>query len=86
VLRSDGPKGLRFLRLRGNHDSINLSGGSKIKFIIQFHADKSVRLSDTEKRTIGKTDDDKSSAPRQAWKRTVDSVEETASIMAAAFR
>jgi hypothetical protein len=47
---------------------------------------KSVRLSDTEKRTIGKTDDDKSSAARQAWKRAVDSVEETTSIMAAAFR
>jgi hypothetical protein len=30
---------------------------------------KSVRLSDTEKRTIGKTDDDKSSAARQAWKK-----------------
>jgi hypothetical protein len=47
---------------------------------------KSVRLSDTEKRTISKTDDDKSSAARQAWKRAVGSVEETASIMAAAFR
>src|SRR5437660_8075494 len=34
-------KGLRFLlRLRGNQDSINLSSGSKIKFIIQFHVDK----------------------------------------------
>jgi hypothetical protein len=40
ALRSDGPKGLRFLRPRGNQDSINLFGGSKIKFIIQFHADK----------------------------------------------
>jgi predicted amidohydrolase YtcJ len=41
ALRSDGPKGLRFLlRLRGSQDSINLSGGSKIKFIIQFHVDK----------------------------------------------
>jgi hypothetical protein len=36
-------KRFRFLlRLRGSQDSINLSGGSKIKFIIQFHADKSV--------------------------------------------
>jgi len=50
---------------------MNLFGGSKIKFIIQFHAGKSVRLSDTEKRTIGKTDDDKSSAARQAWKRDI---------------
>src|SRR2546430_2102232 len=34
-------KRLKFLlRLRGSQDSINLSGGSKIKFIIQFHADK----------------------------------------------
>src|SRR5256886_1172537 len=33
--------GLRFLlRLRGNQDSINLSSGSKIRFIIQFHVDK----------------------------------------------
>src|SRR5437016_14423540 len=33
-------KGLRFLlRLRGNQDSINLSSGSKIKSIIQFHVD-----------------------------------------------
>jgi hypothetical protein len=64
-------KGLRFLRLRGNQDSINLFGGGKIKFIIQFHAAKSVRPSDTEKRTIGKTDDDKSSAARQAWKRDI---------------
>jgi hypothetical protein len=55
----------------GNQDSINLFGGSKIKFIIQFHAAKSVRPSDTEKRTIGKTDDDKSSAARQAWKRDI---------------
>jgi hypothetical protein len=36
----DGPKGLRVLRLRGNQDSINLSGSSKIKFIVQFYADK----------------------------------------------
>jgi hypothetical protein len=28
----------------GNQDSINLSSGSKIKFIIQFHAGKKVRL------------------------------------------
>src|SRR5215470_215199 len=43
ALRSDGQQGLRFLRLRGSQDSINLSGGSKIKFITQFHADKSIR-------------------------------------------
>jgi len=55
----------------GKPDSINLFGGSKIKFIIQFHAVKSVRPSNTEKRTIGKTDDDKSSAARQAWKRDI---------------
>ena len=67
-------KGLRFLlRLRGNQDSINLSGGSKIKFIIQFHADKAFAFSDTEKQTIGKTDDVKSSATRQAWKHAIDS-------------
>jgi hypothetical protein len=47
---------------------------------------KSVRLSDTKKRTIGKTDDVKSSAARQAWKRDVDSVEEAGSFVAAAFR
>jgi hypothetical protein len=41
ALRSDGPKkGLRVFRLRGSHDSMNLFGGSKIKFIIHFHADK----------------------------------------------
>jgi hypothetical protein len=32
----DGPKVLRVFRLRGNQDSINLFGGSKIKFIIHF--------------------------------------------------
>jgi hypothetical protein len=44
-----------------------------------------LRLSDTEKRTIGKTDDVKSSAWRQAWKRNIDSVEEAVSFIAAAF-
>lgn len=77
---------LRFLlRLRGNQDSINLSGGSKIKFIIQFHVDKAFAFSDTEKQTIGKTDDVKSSAARQAWKRVIDSVGEAVSMMAAVF-
>jgi hypothetical protein len=33
---------------------MNLSGGSKIKFIIQSHAHKAFAFSDTEKRTIGK--------------------------------
>jgi hypothetical protein len=72
-LRSDGPKGLRFLlRLRGSQDSINLSGGSKIKFIIQSHAEKKRSpISDTEKRTIRKTHDVKRSAARQAWKREI---------------
>jgi hypothetical protein len=32
---------------------------------------KAFAFSDTEKRTIGKTDDDKSSAARQAWKRDI---------------
>jgi hypothetical protein len=40
---------------------------------------------DTEKRTIGKTDDVKSSAARQAWKRAIDPVGEAVSMMAAAF-
>jgi hypothetical protein len=70
ALRSDESKRVKvLLRLRGSQDSINLSGGSKIKFIIQFHADKKRSpFSDTEKQTIGKTDDVKSSAARQAWK------------------
>jgi hypothetical protein len=46
---------------------------------------KSVRLFDTEKRTIGKTDDVKSSAARQAWKRAIDLVDEVVSVIAAAF-
>jgi len=40
---------------------------------------------DTEKQTIGKTDDVKSSATRQAWKREIDSVEEAVSFVAAVF-
>jgi hypothetical protein len=39
----------------------------------------------TEKRTIGKADNVKSSAARQAWKRNIDSVEEAVSFIAAAF-
>ncbi len=42
-------------------------------------------FSDTEKRTIGKTDDVKSSATRQAWKRAIDSVGEVVSMMVAVF-
>jgi hypothetical protein len=65
---------------------INLSGGSKIKFVIQFHVDKKPSpFSDTEKQTIGKTDDVKSSAARQAWKRAIDSAGEAVSMMAAVF-
>ena len=46
----DGPKGLRVLRLRGNQDSINLSGSSKIKFIVQFLCrQKAFPFSDPEK-------------------------------------
>src|SRR5919109_311503 len=42
-------KKVRFLfRPRGGQDSINLFGGSKTKFIMQSHADKSVAFSDTE--------------------------------------
>jgi hypothetical protein len=40
---------------------------------------------DTEKRTIGKTDDVKSLAARQAWKRAIDSVGEIVSMIAAVF-
>jgi hypothetical protein len=32
---------------------------------------KAFAFSDTKKRTIGKTDDDKSSAARQAWKHDI---------------
>ncbi|HZR06370.1 MAG TPA: hypothetical protein VFA61_11150 [Candidatus Udaeobacter sp.] len=78
-------KKVKVSRLRGNQDSINLSGGSKIKFIIQFHAGKAFGFSDTEKRTIGKIYEVKSSATRQAWKRAIDSVEQTGSIMPATF-
>ena len=46
---------------------------------------KAIALSDTEKRTFGKAHDVKSSAPRQAWKRTVDSAGETVSITPAAI-
>ena len=38
---------------------------------------KSVRLSDTEKRTIGKTHNVKTSAERQAWKHEIDSSEDS---------
>jgi hypothetical protein len=38
---------------------------------------KAFAFSDTEKQTIGKTDDVKSSAARQAWKHAIDSVEES---------
>ena len=47
---------------------------------------KAFALSDTEKQTIGKTDDVKSSAARQAWKHAIDSVEDAGSFVAAAFR
>jgi len=46
---------------------------------------KAFAFSDTEKQTIGKTDDVKSSAARQAWKRAIDPVEEAVSVMTAAF-
>jgi hypothetical protein len=46
---------------------------------------KAFAFSDTEKQTIGKTDDVKSSAARQAWKRAIDSVGEAVSMMAAVF-
>ncbi|HSS16660.1 MAG TPA: amidohydrolase [Candidatus Dormibacteraeota bacterium] len=47
---------------------------------------KAFAFSDTEKQTIGKTDDVKSSAARQAWKHAIDSVEDAGSFVAAAFR
>jgi hypothetical protein len=62
---------------------MNLSGGSKIKFIIQSHADKTFAFSDTEKRTISKTHNVKSSTNRQAWKLDIDSVGEAVSFIAA---
>jgi hypothetical protein len=46
---------------------------------------KAFAFSDTEKQTIGKTDDVKSSAARQAWKHAIDSVGEAVSMMAAVF-
>jgi hypothetical protein len=46
---------------------------------------KAFAFSDTEKRTIGKTDEVKSSAARQAWKLAIDSVEEFVSTMVAIF-
>jgi hypothetical protein len=46
---------------------------------------KAFVFSDTEKRTVGKTDNVKSSATRQAWKRDIDSVEEAVSFIAAVF-
>ena len=47
---------------------------------------KAFAFSDTEKQTIGKTDDVKSSAARQAWKHAIDSVEDAGSFVAGAFR
>src|SRR5438046_9511758 len=46
---------------------MNLFGGSKIKFVFQSHIDKKQRRRsfDTEKRTIGKTDNVKTSPDRQ---------------------
>jgi len=66
-------KGLRFsLRLRGNQDSINLSGGSKIKFIIQFQADKKRSpFPILKSEQLAKTHQVKSSAARQARKRDI---------------
>jgi hypothetical protein len=64
-------KRVKGFRLRGNHDSINLFGGSKIKFIIHFRPTKAFGFSGTENRTIGKTDHDKTSATRQAWKHDI---------------
>jgi len=51
---------------------MNLSGGSKTKFVFQSHIDKNnaVALSDTEKRTIGKTDNVKTSPDRQVKAQT----------------
>jgi hypothetical protein len=76
ALRSDGPKRFRFLfSPEGSpKNSINLVGGSKIKFIVQFHFGKALVFSDTEKKTIGKTHNVKTSAARQAWKREIDSI------------
>ena len=42
-------------------------------------------FADTEKRTIGKADDVKSSAARQAWNRAIDSAGEVVSMMVAVF-
>jgi hypothetical protein len=42
-------------------------------------------FADTEKRTIGKTDDVKSSAARQAWKRAIDSVGDVVTMTVAVF-
>jgi predicted amidohydrolase YtcJ len=47
---------------------------------------KAFAFSDTEKQTIGKTDDVKSSAARQAWKHAIDSIEDAGNFVAAAFR
>ena len=51
---------------------MNLFGGGKIKFVFQSHVDKNnaVDLSDTEKRTIGKTDNVKTSPDRQVKAQT----------------
>jgi hypothetical protein len=46
---------------------------------------KSLRLFRYRKANDGKTDDVKSSAARQAWKRAIDSLGEAVSIMAAVF-
>ena len=63
-----------FSREGSPKNSINLVGGSKIKFIVQFHFGKALVFSDTEKKTIGKTHNVKTSAARQAWKREIDSI------------
>jgi hypothetical protein len=65
-------------------NSINLVGGSKIKFIAQFHVGKALVFFDTEKKTIGKTHNVKTSAARQAWKREIDSIgQDSASLLGA---
>jgi hypothetical protein len=55
-------------RLRGNQDCMNALGEGKIKFVVQSHVDKNTMPSipsDTKKRTIGKTDNVKTSPHRQ---------------------
>jgi predicted amidohydrolase YtcJ len=80
-------KGLRFLlRPRGNQDSINLSGGSKIKFIIQFHTVKSVLLFSIQKREhLAKLITSKVRLRVKPGSTAFDSASEAVSIIAAAF-